>query len=97
MRQLRFRIRTLLIVVAVLAVLMGLLTLAHRWLARTDEATGMLTIFAMTVVAVIPLLVLVCSLSFYFRRARSRGEFLDRKPTSDMENKTRASGEFERV
>ncbi len=85
MRQLRFRIRTLLIVVAVLAVLMGLLTLAHRWLARTAVPMAMATIFATTVVVVIPLLLFVCSLSFYFRRACSRGEFLDREPTSDLE------------
>jgi hypothetical protein len=74
----------------------ALLTLAHRWLAQTDEDVAMAIIYAITIVVVIPLLVLICVLSFYFRGMRSRGEFLNSERTSDMRN-TVASGDAKRV
>ena len=89
MRRFRFRIRTALIVVAALALLMGLLTLALRWIARTDESLVVLIVFAVTVVLVIPLLVQFCVLSFYFRRSMARGEFLDSETSAGQRTRTR--------
>jgi hypothetical protein len=95
MRRIRFRIRTLAIVVALLALLMGLLTLWLRWIARTDASLVGLIVMAVTVVLVIPLLALVCVLSFYFRRSVARGEFIDWIHPSAHRRDSERSGDAE--
>jgi hypothetical protein len=76
---------------------MGLLTFWLRWIARTDASLVVLTVMAVTVVLVIPLLALVCVRSFYFRRSIAHGEFIDWTHSSDLRPDSERSGDAEKV
>ena len=89
MPRFQFRIRTLLIVIAALAVLMSLLPLVLRWMARMDERFVVFFVLFIAPIFVSPLLLLFILLSSYFRRALARGEFLDRKHPPGPETQRR--------
>ena len=72
MLHFRFRIRTMMIVVASLALLMGLLMVQFRLLARMDADALFAVELAAIIVFVGPLLVLFYILAAYFRREPTR-------------------------
>jgi amino acid transporter len=76
MPLIRFRIRTMMIVVASLALLMGLLMVQFRLLARMDAGALFVIELAAIIVFVVPLLILFYILAAYFRREPTRrGQF----------------------
>jgi hypothetical protein len=72
MLHFRFRIRTMMIVVASLALLMGLLMVQFRLLARMDAGALFVVELAAIIVFVVPLLVLFYILAAYFWRGPTR-------------------------
>ncbi len=75
-RLIRFRLRTMMIAIALLAVLMGLLMLQFRLIARTDTTFLFAVEFAAIIVLVVPSLLQFYILAAYFWRGPTRhGEF----------------------
>jgi phosphatidylserine synthase len=93
MPRVRFRIRTLMIATAAIALLM----LAHLWMARTDELTVLVIVSWVTIVVLIPVLLALCVLSFYFRCVYTSGEFLDGEHLAGKRTELGQSGEPKRV
>jgi uncharacterized membrane protein len=94
----RFRLRTMMIVVASLAVLMGLFTALLRLSARTNAPMVFAFVFVAIAVLVVAVVVQDCVVAVYFWRGRARsGEFLmtDNRPFRRREPER--SGESEGV
>jgi uncharacterized membrane protein len=72
MPRFRFRIRTLMITIAALAVSITLLMAWLRWIARTDAGTVFVVVCGATILFVLPLLLLFLVLSSYFGLGKTR-------------------------
>jgi uncharacterized membrane protein len=96
MPRVRFRIRTIMIAIAVLAVSITLLMAWLRWIARTDSGTIFAVFFGATIFFVLPVLLCFMILSFYFGLGKTRRrEFSTR--SSESEPGPDRRGEAERV
>jgi hypothetical protein len=72
MPPIQIRLRTLMIVIAALAVSITLLMAWLRWIARTPHEFVLIVFFAVTVVIILPLLLQVIVLSWYFGLGKTR-------------------------
>ncbi len=98
MPPIQIRLRTLMIVIAALAVSITLLMAWLRWIARTPHEFVIIVFFAVTVVVILPLLLQVMVLSWYFGLGKTRrGEFWigANSPTRNRDGDR--DGEAERV
>ena len=78
MRRFRFRIKTLMFVIAALAVSITLVMAWLSWIARTQTDIALAVFFSATIVIVLPVLLLFFVLSSYFGLGKKRRRELSR-------------------
>ncbi len=96
MPRFRFRIQTLMIAIAVLAVSITLLMAWLRWIARTDYGTVFVVFYGATIFFVLPVLLFFVVLSSYFGLGKTRRREFSRR-SSESEPGPGRSAEAERV
>jgi ABC-type maltose transport system permease subunit len=96
MPRFRFRIQTLMIAIAVLAVSITLLMAWLRWIARTDSGTIFFVFFSATIIFVLPVLLFFMVLSSYFGLGKTRRREFSRR-SSESEPGPDRRGEPARV
>ena len=97
MLPIRFRLRTIMIVIASLAVLMGLLMAQFRLIARTDAASVFAVELAAIIVLVVPLLLQFYILAAYFWRGPTRRSGFSKTDDPHRRPDPDRSGEPKRV